>query len=853
MTDLAHNLRAVLPAGAVLDEPLQLALYAYDGTVYEGQPDLVALPETMEQVVAIVRACNAAGVPVVPRGGGTSLSGGPVPVHGGVVVSFSRMDRVLELDYANQRAVVQPGVINQDLQGLVARQGYFYAPDPASQSVCTLGGNVGENSGGPHCLKYGVTANHVLGLEMVLADGQVLRTGGKALDWPGYDLTGLIVGHEGTFGLVTEITCRLLPLPERIVTMLAIFGSLQAASQAVSDIIAAGIIPATLEMMDNPMIRAVEQALQAGYPLDAEAVLIIELDGMAAGLEDQVAQVRSIGEANGATEFRLAQDEAERALLWKGRKGAFGAVVNIAPSKICTDISVPRTKLPETLAAIMDIGRRHDVPIANVFHAGDGNLHPLVLYDPRDEGIEAKVATVDAEITQLALDQGGVLTGEHGIGCCKRKHMARMFGPAELQAMWRVREAFDPRGRLNPGKVLPDKDLSSGPTTIGTPDTADVGVRTVGQGTAVAAMQALLAEAHAEGRKVVLRGRGTKSGPPPEGAEVLSLAGLDRVVSFDRENLTVTVEAGVTLPALDAVLAERGQMLALRPRFRERATVGGTLAANETGPCRLLYGGPRDLVTGLKAVLPDGEAVGFGSTCVKNVAGYAVEKLLLGSRGTLGAITEATLRTLPRPEAMRTLSLELDAPTAAEGLLATLAGSCLRPAAVELFHGGADTPVGPWRLLVGLEGFAAEVEAMADSLRKMARDQGLPAWQVAEEDFVAFWDRVTDLAAGPTLKVSCVLSATAALAEELAGLGGGLLLRGAPGLGLVHGVLPAEADVAAFQHEAQALAERHGGTTCWLCPVPERSVTKLPDTTREIMLRLKGALDPQSVLPPPRF
>ncbi|NPV46582.1 MAG: FAD-binding protein [Armatimonadetes bacterium] len=850
-TDLADNLRTFLPAGAVLEEPLQLALYAYDGTVYEGQPDLVTLPETTEQVMAIVRACNAAGVPIVPRGGGTSLSGGPVPVQGGVVVSFSRMDRVLELDYANQRAVVQPGVINQDLQNLVGQQGYFYAPDPASQSVCTLGGNVGENSGGPHCLKYGVTANHVLGVEMVLADGQVLRTGGKALDWPGYDLNGLIVGHEGTFGLVTEITCRLMPLPERVVTMLAIFGSLQAASQTVSDIIAAGIIPATLEMMDNPMIRAVEQALQAGYPLDAGAVLIIELDGMAAGLQDQVARVRSIGEANGVTEFRQACDEAERALLWKGRKGAFGAVVNIAPSKICTDISVPRTKLPETLAAVMDIGRRHGVPIANVFHAGDGNLHPLVLYDPRDPDIAAKVEAVDAEITQLALQQGGVLTGEHGIGCCKRKHMTRMFGPAELRAMRRVREAFDAKGRLNPGKVLPD-DLTSDP-----PPWDEEGKKPRGNGPSAATVAVCerLAAAYTEGRKAVLRGQGTKSSPPPEGAEVVDLAALDRIVSFDHENLTVTVEAGLGFAALDAVLAERGQMLALRPRFRAQATIGGTLAAGESGPCRLLYGGPRDLVTGLQAVLADGTMVSFGSTCVKNVAGYALEKLLVGSRGTLAAIVEVTLRTLPRPQTMRTLALHLEAPSGAEDLLAALIASPLRPAAVELVHG---MPIGAtadaaWTLLVGLEGFAAEVQAMADHLARMARDHHLPPWQAVDGDYLGLWDRVTDLAPGPVLKASCPLSATAKLAHELSGLAEGLVLRAGPGLGLLHLALPPATDVAAFQHGAQMVAEHHGGTTSWLLPVPERSVTRLPDTTRDVVLRLKSALDPESVLPPPRF
>lgn len=845
--DLAARLRPALPAGAVLAEPLQLALYSYDGTVYEGQPDLVVLPETTDQVAAVVKAAHALGVPVVARGAATSLSGGPVPVQGGLVVSFSRMDRVLELDYANQRAVVQPGVINQDLQGLVARRGYFYAPDPASQSVCTLGGNVGENSGGPHCLKYGVTANHILGVELVLPDGKVLRAGGKALDWPGYDLPGLIVGHEGTFGLVTEITCRLMPLPEKVVTMLAIFDSLPAASQTVSDIIAAGIIPATLEMMDNPMLRAVESALQAGYPLEAGAVLIIELDGLAAGLEEPAEHVRDIVNRNGATELRIAADEAERLRLWKGRKGAFGAVVNIAPSKICTDISVPRTKLPETLAAVMAIGERHGVPIANVFHAGDGNLHPLVLFDPREPGIAEKVAAVDAEITQLALAQGGVLTGEHGIGCCKRKHMTRMFGPDELRTMARVREAFDPAGRFNPGKVLPEPAEVEAKPAHETPAT-------------LRELSGFLAAANVEGRRIVLRGHCTKSPAPPEGAAVCSLSGLNGVVNFDHENLTIIVQAGITFPALDAVLAERGQMLPLRPRFGSQATLGGALATSDSGPCRLLYGGPRDLVTGLRAVLPGGAVVAFGSTCMKNVAGYAVEKLLLGSRGTLAALAEVTLRTLPRPAARRALALALEAPGQAEKLLTALLASPLRPAALELLNGPAAQLAGlgeGWRLVVGLEGFRPEIAATQARLGELSREQGLPAWQAVEGDYEALWARVTDLGqtpgtGGAVLRASVPLATVAAVTANLAGLPATLPLRAAPGLGLVHVALPSEVEPAAYQHEVQALLTPHGGVTSWLAPTPERTVTALSEVTRDLSLRLKNALDPNGVLPPLR-
>ena len=637
---LVDRLRAVMPPDAVVDDPLRLSFYGYDGTFYEGMPDVALLPETTEQVSAAVRLCAESGVPLVARGAATSLSGGPVPVRGGAVFSFTRMDRILDLDYANQRAVVQPGVVNLQFQNVLAKNRFFYAPDPASQCVCTLGGNVGENSGGPHCLKYGVTANHILGLTMVLPDGSVLET---SLDQSGYDLTGVIVGSEGTFGLVTEIVCRIMPLPESVVTMLAVFDTLDGASRSVSGIIAEGIIPATLEMMDNQTIRAVERHLSAGYPLDAEAVLLIELDGPKGTLADQVARVEEVCRRNGVRSLDKAEDEAQRALLWKGRKGAFGAVVNIAPSKICTDISVPRTELPATLAAVMEIGRRHDIAIANVFHAGDGNLHPLILFDPRDDGQLRRARQADQEITQLALEYGGVLTGEHGIGCGKRQYMTQMFGPSELRLMHRIKDAFDPEHRCNPGKVLPD--LSE----IADPDLPNLAGRALDlQPLDQEAVRATLAIANRDGAKLLVRGGGTKSPRSTGGRSVLKLGWLNRIISHDYENLTVTAECGVTLGALEQALAEHGQMLPFRRRFDDSETLGGIIAADQSGSGRLVYGTPRDFVTGIKAALPNGEVVSFGGSCVKNVAGYAVEKLLIGSRGTLAAILEVTLRTVPR-------------------------------------------------------------------------------------------------------------------------------------------------------------------------------------------------------------
>ena len=865
-SELAGQLRDVMPAEGVLDDPVQLSLYGYDGTLYESTPQLVALPETTEQVAAVARICHAAGVAVVPRGAATSLSGGPVPVRGGVVVAFTRMDRILELDYANQRAVVQPGVINIDLQDALATGGYFYAPDPASQCVCTLGGNVGENAGGPHCLKYGVTANHVLGVEMVLPDGEVVRTGGDSLDWPGYDLTGIIVGGEGTLGLVTEITCRIMPLPETVVTMLAIFDSLGTASQAVSDIIAEGIIPATLEMMDNAMIRAVEEGLQAGYPLDAAAVLLIELDGLPASMDRQVEQIKQACQRSEVRDFQVAENEAQRALLWKGRKGAFGAVVNIAPSKICTDISVPRTALPQVLAEVLAIGQKWDIPIANVFHAGDGNLHPLVLYDPRDEDQARRVVAIDEEITRLAVAHGGVLTGEHGIGCGKRKYMPLMFGPAELRLMWQVKEAFDPDLLCNPDKVLPAQDeiAESEPLLLPEGSFSQVAPQVAARNEPgwfepvdEEAVQKMLALAHRERQPVVVRGAGTKLSPPADDVAVISTKCLNHILAYDYENLTITVQGGVTLPQIEEAVADRGQMLALRPRFAQRATVGGILAANESGPHRLLYGGPRDLVTRIKAALPSGEVVSFGSSCVKNVAGYAVEKLFIGSRGSLGAILEVTLRTLPRPEALGTVALLVEDPRAAAPLLAELVASPLRPAAVELLNPLAGETVGGvnrhWTLLVGLEGFTEDVEEMTGRLGVMAAEHGLDDWRKIDRDYLALWSDVTNLAAHPAgtaiLKASCQLGATTTLTAELNALDSAGALRAAPGLGLVHCAVSSNQELRDYQSQAQSLAEKYGGTTSWLAPTPPGLATLPQGTSREICRRLKSALDPHNILP----
>lgn len=439
----------------VLTDPVDLLLYTYDASLHSGRPDAVVLPQSTEEVAAVMALTHQEGIPVTARGGGTNLSGGSVAARGGIVLSLSRMTRIVEIDVPNQRAVVEAGVYNLTLQEALAPLGYLYAPDPASQKVSTMGGNVGENAGGPHCLKYGVTTNHVLGLEVVLPDGKVVHIGGKAWDMPGYDLIGLLVGSEGTLGVVTKIIVRIMPQPETIKTMLVIFESLESAGQAVSDIIAAGIIPATLEMMDQLVIQAIEAANPAGYPLDAEAVLIIELDGLRDDMERLAAEISAICMRNKAREVRVAKDAAERDRLWAGRRGAFGAVGRIRPNYLVNDGTVPRTALPAVLRKVKEIGQRYGLPIGNVFHAGDGNLHPLILFDPRVEGAKELVERAGSEIMAACVEAGGTITGEHGIGLEKIHGMPLIASDAAIQAMRWVKEAFDPWGLTNPDKVLP--------------------------------------------------------------------------------------------------------------------------------------------------------------------------------------------------------------------------------------------------------------------------------------------------------------------------------------------------------------------------------------------------------------
>ena len=452
---LTTELSEIVGVDAVLTSPEDRMLYEYDGSVERGAPEAIVFPTTTEQVAQLVRWANDHEFAVVARGAGTGLSGGAVAVQGGLMIGFSRMKQIVEIDIPNQRAVVQPGVVNLDLSAAVAASGYYFAPDPSSQKACTIGGNVAENSGGPHTLAYGVTTNHVLGLEVVLPSGEIIHTGGRVLDCPGYDLTGLFVGSEGTLGIVTQATVRLTRLPEAVQTLLAIYDTVDAAAETVAEITERGITPAALEMMDRLTLGAVEAATNAGYPLDAAAVLLIEVEGLKEQVAVQAGQIAEVCHRRAARSVRVAQSETERQKLWAGRKNAFGALGRIAPSFYVQDGVIPRTRIAETLRFIQNVSERLGLQIANVFHAGDGNLHPNILYDARDREQNRRVVQAGAEILAFCISLGGSITGEHGVGMEKNELMPLMFTEEDLTVMGKLKSVFNPAGRFNPSKMFP--------------------------------------------------------------------------------------------------------------------------------------------------------------------------------------------------------------------------------------------------------------------------------------------------------------------------------------------------------------------------------------------------------------
>lgn len=695
-------------------------VYSYDASLVEGMPGAVVFPGHSGEVAAIVRLAEASGIPYVPRGFGTNLSGGSIAPDGGLVIGLARFNRILDIQLENRRVVVQPGVPNLDLQNALAPFGFFYAPDPASQKVATLGGNAAENSGGPRCLKYGVTTNHILEMEVVLPGGETARLGGPNGDAPGGDLRGLFIGSEGTFGIVTELTVRILPLPEAVITMLVVYDGLDEAARTVSDIISAGIIPAALEMMDQPVMQAVEDSFPCGYPRDAAAVLIIEVEGPADGLETQAGHIDRICRQNNCREIRRAHNERERTALWAGRRGAFGAVARLAPRYLVADSTVPRTRLPEALEQVGRIVEQYGLTCGNVFHAGDGNLHPLILFDPKEPGQYERVHQAGREVMELCVALGGTITGEHGVGLEKQEGMRLVFSEDDLALMQDLKAAIDPAGRLNPGKIVPpDIEVKE---TVPFHDPGRFSPGALAPGSEEEAVD-MVCWAGSTGNALRPVGTGRRADYGRRTSvelSTLSTRRLTRIHEYDPSNQVISAGAGVTIGTLQDILADHNQWLPLRAPLDAETTLGGVAALACFGPERLFHGAPRDLALGLQFISGRGRIIQAGGRVVKNVAGYDLTRLMIGSAGCLGLITRVTLKVTQRPQVCRGLVAEgpIDAcRQAAEGLLR----SKTQPA----FLAAWPLSPGVWRFRAGFENLAETVESCLKTAREVLDRAGL--------------------------------------------------------------------------------------------------------------------------------
>ena len=713
--DFVKKMEEIVGESYVTRSGADIELYSYDASLISGKPGLIVFPATTEEVSKILKAAYQAGVPSVARGFATNLSGGTIIVEG-LVISLSRLDQILGMYPDGRYAVVQTGVTNLELQESLAPMGLFYAPDPASQKVSTIGGNVGENSGGPRCLKYGVTENHILGMRMVMADGEVVDIAG-----PAYDLRGLMVGSEGCLGVITEITVRITNMTENVITMLGVYDEIPAAAKTVSEIISAGIVPNTLEMMDNTIIKAVEQGAPCGYPTDAAAVLIIEVEGMTVGLKEQAEKIQEICMATKCREIKVAKNQAERDQLWKGRRMAFGAICNLSPNYLVNDGCVPRSRLPEALEKVKEVSEKYGCPVGNVFHAGDGNLHPLLMFDSRNEEELKQVHKAGTAIMEVCAELDGTISGEHGIGHEKQEGMRMIFSGHDLNTQQVVKLSLDPNDLMNPGKVIPvpakgEKKLPDfEPTILKRPG----GKNAAGVAEAIEAIK----KAGSEAKSVKLSGGGTFNGVGnAESSEtrVVDSLNMTEIIEYDTDNLFITVGSGMSFSALQEKLGENNNWLPIRPPFfKDNSTNGSIIAMASAGPERVAYGAPRDLLLGLQYIDASGSMVSAGGKVVKNVAGYDMTRLMTGSAGTLGFITEASWMVATKPEVCKL--------TTAVGSLQNCYSAALKIINSNLLS--VFTTIVPqdkdWKLMVGFEGIGQVVEHQVERCGQVMSENGL--------------------------------------------------------------------------------------------------------------------------------
>ncbi|HEY5005425.1 MAG TPA: FAD-linked oxidase C-terminal domain-containing protein [Ktedonobacteraceae bacterium] len=731
-------LKSILPQGQVFMDRASLVAYEADAGVDKGLPDAVVFPRTAEEVVRVVSWASEYHVPIIARGAGTGLSGGAVADRGGIIIEFSHMDRLLDIDVPGRSAVAEPALINLRLDEQARMHDLYFPPDPASQRASTIGGNVAENSGGPHCFKYGVTTNYVIGMEVVLANAQRIRIGGHALDYPEYDLCGLLTGSEGMLGLITSISVRLLRTPPAVKTLLAVFDSVEQAGNAVSAVIATGFVPATMEMMDQQIIRMVEPFAHAGLPLDAGAILIVDIDGYPASIDEQMNEIAHILQEHRGYGLHIARNEEERARIWLARKSAGGAIARLVPSYYSIDITVPRSRLAEILKEVNKICEHYNIRTGHLLHAGDGNLHPMLLIpEPEDPDLMRRIHSAASEIIKCSIEMGGSLTGEHGVGIEKREHMSLMHKPVELMAMWDVKQVFDPNNILNPGKLFPPpagddinpfagyitdypfnnqpRELSIQPGETFTPTTAEE------------AAQGLLALASSRQPVQINGNEHVKPDSMKIAPILLSTRALRGIKTYAPDDLYITVGAGTPLAEIQTFLAKDRRQIALASPWPE-ATIGGLVASNINAPLRMRYGSIRDLVLATTIALTSGNVIRTGRPIVKNVAGYDLTKAFVGSHGTLGLIIDVTLKLMALPRTRRTLLIPLD--DLYDGLICgrRLLPLALNASAITLNKGYASTEVAQSNYLLAYtaEGMPKDVQAELDQVRQVLHASGSP-------------------------------------------------------------------------------------------------------------------------------
>jgi glycolate oxidase subunit GlcD len=968
---LTQNLRAIVGRDAVLAEPDELLVYECDALPQHKQrPLAVVFPDNTEEVAEVLRVLRRERVAFAPRGAGTGLSGGALTES--VVIEMARMRRVLELDALNRRAVVQTGLINAQLSRAAAPFGLHYVPDPSSQMTCTIGGNLAENAGGIHCLKYGMTVDHVAAARVVLAGGETVDLYAGGAFAPGYDLLGVFIGSEGTFGIATEATLRLTPLASAVRTLLADFADVNDGSRAVSAIIAAGLVPSALEMMDAAAIRAVEQSVfAAGLPPDAQAALLIELDGLEAGLDEEAERAENICRENGARSVRRARDERERKRFWAARKGAFGAMGRLAPDLMLQDAVVPRSRLPEVLASIYSIGLKYDLLVANVFHAGDGNLHPYICFDSRKPEEVKRVREAGREMMETCVRAGGTITGEHGVGLDKSAYLALIFDEDDMDAMLRVRAAFDPEGLCNPGKIIPTSRScgeARGALAVGSPAQPDEGADAQTQRSSVEARRLSSLNGNAgEATKMIDDGRqlraslrqhvnASQAAAPPsptvltrspfnveaahealtrivgaehvelsprpgvaaslvvspanafEACEILRLSSREgwallpagaatwldagrparvdvvlrttrmrRIIEHEPADLVAAAEAGLTLEDFNAGLGRAGQCLPLDPPDDGRASLGGVAATGIGGAQAFGYGPPRGHVIGMRVALADGRLIKAGGRVVKNVAGYDLCKLFVGSYGTLGLILELTFKLRPLP-VLKTSVVAYGSHSSLWQSARELLNAQLFPVAIELLNARAAADTGLFvedetdcALLIRFAGASAAVRYQIEQTRALLdHKRGIKQTLVAGDDGdESLWRSLAALSAGRSgqliYRMQVVPGKLGAMlaAEDVnqgvpfpsdarwhAGVGDGRLR--------VIGSLPNEASAGVeLLSRWRTRAERLGG---WL--IVERATDEIREAFdawgemgagAKLMQRIKQQLDPSGILAPGRF